>query len=250
MPTLKDAAEFGANLVARRVGYEVRPWRSDDKSEGFIGYVAQARRLGLDVNDYEEQHLGWAPALPTLERVVFPHLRSDAVVVDVGPGTGRQARHLVERMTNGTLHLVDHSPWIVAFLADYFREKPQVQAHLNTGHDLQPIGSECADMVFCGGTIIALKLGIIDLYAREFHRILKFGGCAIFDYIDPATPEGWEHLRGQTPYMRTVYAYHAASAIERVFSEAGFAIGERTQEGKSTYLQVWKQAQTKARRDS
>jgi ubiquinone/menaquinone biosynthesis C-methylase UbiE len=195
----------------------------------------------MDVNDYEEQRLGWAPALPTLERVVIPHLRDDSIVVDVGPGTGRQARHLVPHLARGALHLVDHSPWIVGFLSDYFRACPQVRAHLNNGYDLPDIASGSVDVVFCGGTIIALKLGVIDLYAREFQRVLKDGGCAVFDYIDPATSEGWEHLRAQTPYMRTVYAYHAASSIERVFVEAGFAIGDRYQDGKSTYLTVWKQ---------
>jgi ubiquinone/menaquinone biosynthesis C-methylase UbiE len=194
----------------------------------------------MDVNDYEEHVLGWAPALPTLERVMFPHLREDSVVVDVGPGTGRQARHVAGRLTRGQLHLVDHSPWLVTFLTDYFSSNPRVRAHVNTGFDLQPIERESTDVVFCGGTIIALKLGVVDLYAREFHRVLKDGGCAVFDYIDPATPDGWAHLRAQTPYMRTIYAYHAAPAIERVFEEAGFSIGDRFQEGKSTYLTVWK----------
>jgi SAM-dependent methyltransferase len=240
--TLKDAAEFGANLIARRVGYEVRAWRGDDKAEGFVGYVTRARQLGMDVNDYEEQELGWAPALPLLERVVFPHVRDDAVVVDVGPGTGRQARHLVPRLRRGELHLVDHSPWIVSFLRDYFAGEPTVSVHQNNGHDLPGVADDSVDLVFCGGTIIALKLGVVDLYAREFFRVLKWSGCAVFDYIDPTTLEGWQHLRAQTPYMRTIYAYHSGSAIERVFTEAGFTIGERHQDGKSTYLCVRKPA--------
>ena len=40
--------------------------------------------------------------------------------------------------------------------------------------------------------------------------------------------------------MRTIYTYHAASAIDRVFEDAGFAIGERAQDGKSTYVTVCK----------
>ena len=243
MATLKDAAAYGANLIAHRLGYEVRPWRVDPKAEGFIGYVEQAARLGMDVNDWQEQALGWLPARPTLERVVFPHLRPDGqdVVVELGAGTGRFSRHLAARLTDGELRLVDHSPFVVDFLRRYFRANPRVSVHLNDGASLPFTDGGWADLVFSAGTLIALSLGTIDLYLREFRRVLKPGGCAIFDYIDPATPEGWQHLTSQSAYLRTVYTYHAASAIERVCVEAGFQVGDRHQEGKSTYVCLWNQ---------
>jgi SAM-dependent methyltransferase len=235
-PTLRDAAEYGANLIARRFGYEVRPWRADPKSEGFAGYVEQARRAGLDVNDWQEQHLGWVPALPQLERIVFPHLQPDSVVVELGPGTGRYSRYIAARLPRGKLRLVDHSPFIVDFLAQYFAQNPRVSAHLNDGASLPFAEDAWADLVFSAGTLIALGLGTIELYLREFRRVLKPGGLAIFDYIDPETSEGWQHLVSQSAFLRTVYTYHAASAIERVCQAAGFRLGERRQEGKSTYV--------------
>ena len=239
-PTLRDAAEYGANLIARRFGYEVRPWRADPKSEGFQGYVEQARQAGLDVNDWQEQHLGWVPALPQLERLVFPHLQPDSVVVELGPGTGRYSRYIAARLARGKLHLVDHSPFMVGFLSHYFRENPHVSVHLNDGASLPFAADDWADLVFSAGTLIALGLGTIELYLREFRRVLKPAGIAIFDYIDPDTPEGWQHLVSQSAFLRTVYTYHAASAIERVCQAAGFRVGERRQEGKSTYLCVQK----------
>jgi ubiquinone/menaquinone biosynthesis C-methylase UbiE len=234
--TLRDVAEYGANLIARRFGYEVRPWRADPKAEGFIGYVEQARQAGLDVNDWQEQHLGWRPALPQLERVVFPHLRLDSVVVELGPGTGRFSRHIAACLPRGELRLVDHSPFVVAFLEKYFRHSRGVSVYLNDSASLPFPVDAWADLVFSAGTLIALGLGTIDLYLREFRRVLKPGGIVIFDYIDPGTPEGWQHLTSQSPYLRTIYAYHAGPAIERVCREAGFHIGERHQEGKSTYV--------------
>src|ERR687883_692434 len=100
MTTLKDAAAYGANLVAHRLGYEVRPWRVDPQAE-----------------------------------VVFPHLRPEGqdVVVELGPGTGRFSRHLAARLTDGELRLVDHSPFVVDFLRRYFRANPRVSVHLNDG---------------------------------------------------------------------------------------------------------------------
>jgi SAM-dependent methyltransferase len=236
MATLRDAAEYGANLIARRFGYEVRPWRADPKAEGFVGYVQQAARAGLDVNDWQEQVLHWLPALPQLERVVFPPLQPTSVVVELGPGTGRFSRHIAARVPEGELRLVDHSPYVVGFLQQYFRANPRVSVSLNDGASLPFQGAGWADLVFSAGTLIALSLGTIDLYLRDFRRVLKPSGCAIFDYIDPDTAEGWQHLISQSPYLRTIYTYHAATAIERVARAAGFSLGERHQEGKSTYL--------------
>jgi ubiquinone/menaquinone biosynthesis C-methylase UbiE len=194
----------------------------------------------MDVNDYEEEVMGWVPAGPLIERLVVPLLRPDSKVIDVGPGTGRQSRHIAPHVPKGELHLVDHSTFLVSFLSGYFQPLPHVQAHLNEGHDLPFPNNGWADVVFCGGTIIALNLGTIDLYAREFHRVLKPGGHVVFDYIDPDRSEGAAHLRSQTPYLRTIYTYHAASVIDALFDGIGFDIGDRYQDGKSTYLTVTK----------
>jgi ubiquinone/menaquinone biosynthesis C-methylase UbiE len=229
-----------ASVAARAFGYRLTPWRADDKSEGFEGYVAQARQAGMDVNDFEDQALHWVPALPVLERIVFPNLQPDWQVIEVGPGTGRYSRHLAARLRSGELHLVDHSPWLVGFLGDYFKTCTNVQVILNDGFVLPFTNDSWADLVFSAGTLVALKLGAIQLYAQEFARVLKPGGRVIFDYIDPETSEGWTHLTSQTPYLRSVYTYHCASAIDKVFRSAGFRIGERIQDGKSTYLTVQK----------
>lgn len=240
MPSLKGATVRGASLVAQRFGYRLSPWRADDKSEGFEGYVRQAQQAGLDVNDWQEQALGWVPSLQVLERLVFPSLQPGWRVVELGPGTGRYSRHLAARLTQGDLSLVDHSPWLVDFLRTYFRDWPNVSVHLNDGYVLPFERGDWADFVFAAGTLVALKLGAIELYAREFHRVLKPGGRAMFDYIDPETPAGWQHLTAQTPFLRTVYTYHATAAMDRVFVSTGFRIGERVQDGKSTYLTVYK----------
>ena len=241
MPTLRGAALRGASVVARQFGYQLTPWRADEKSEGFEGYVRQAQQAGMDVNDWEEHALGWVPALPALERIVFPELQPSWQVIEIGPGTGRFSRPIASRLTQGgELHLVDHSPWLVTFLREYFRTCSNVRVVLNDGFALPFSNGEWADLVFSAGTLVALKLGAIELYAREFQRVLKSGGRVIFDYIDPETEAGWRHLTSQTPFLRNVYTYHTTSAIDKVFVSNGFRIGERVQDGKSTYLTVHK----------
>jgi SAM-dependent methyltransferase len=236
MPELRDVVAAGAGIALRPWGFEVRDSVLSEKPEGFPGYLEAARRLGVDVNDYEENHLGWYPAQPLLEATTFPHLRDDCIVCEVGPGTGRFSRLIAPRIANGELHLVDHSPWMVRFLASYFQHQPQVRVHLGDGRSL-PLGRErWVDVVFVAGTVVALKLGTIRLYALEFARVLKSGGVVIFDYIDPTTPEGWAHLQTDGSRLADVYTYHAPQVIDRVFAEAGFEGFERQQLGKSTYF--------------
>lgn len=235
-PFTQRLVEFVGNRVLAPFGYEVREKILNEKPEGFPGYLAEAQKAGLDVNVWEEQALGWYPAQKILEATTFPRLRDDSVVVEVGPGTGRFSRLILPRIPSGTLHLVDHSPWMVRFLQEYFRAEGRVQVHLGDGQSLPLPNAESADMVFAAGTLVALKLGQVHLYARDFARVLKPGGLSIFDYIDPTTPAGWEHMQREAERLGYVYTYHAEPVIDRVLAEAGFAKIERQQIEKSTYV--------------
>lgn len=236
MPTVRDFVAAGAAVALRPFGYEVRDRVLSEKPEGFPGYLEAAQGLGMDVNDYEESQLGWYPALELLERTTFPHLSEDSIVCEVGPGTGRFSRHILERIPRGELHLVDHSPWMVRFLAAYFRNQPNVHAVLGDGQSLPFQRDGWLDMVFIAGTVIALKLGTIRLYALECARVLKPGGLLIFDYLDPTVAEGWEHLHSEGRRLPDVYTYHAPQVVDRVLTEAGFEAFQRDQLGKSTYF--------------
>jgi ubiquinone/menaquinone biosynthesis C-methylase UbiE len=229
-----------AGRALQPFGFEVRDRILSEKPEGFPGYVESARRLRMDVNDYEETQLGWFPAQALLEATTFPYLRDDSVVCEIGPGTGRFSRYIVPRIPEGQLHLVDHSSWMVRFLETYFRDQRKVSVHLGDGHSLPFERSGWMDLIFVAGTIVALKLGTIHLYAREFARVLKPGGVVIFDYIDPTTAEGWTHLQTEGHRLADVYTYHAPEIIDRVFADAGFEGFARQQFAKSTYFTATK----------
>jgi SAM-dependent methyltransferase len=233
---VRDLVAAGATVALRPFGFEVRDRVLSEKPEGFPGYLDAARRLGMDVNDYEESRLGWYPAQPLLEATTFAHVRSDSIVCEVGPGTGRFSRCILPRIPRGELHLVDHSPWMVRFLRAYFGHEPNVHVYLGDGQSLPFAREAWIDLVFVAGTIIALELGTIRCYALEFARVLKPGGLAIFDYLDPTTADGWSHLHGEGARLPDVYTYHAPQVIDRVFAEAGFGEFERQQLGKSTYF--------------
>jgi ubiquinone/menaquinone biosynthesis C-methylase UbiE len=228
--------EIGASRVLRPFGYEVRDRVLSERPEGFPGYLAAATQLRMDVNDYEEQHLGWRLPRPTLDEVLFPYLDEQSVVCEIGPGTGRWSRHILERIPHGQLHLVDASPWMVRFLADYFRAAPNVQAKVGDGQSLPFERAAWMDAIFSANTLVELKLGVIYRYACDFARVLKPGGHVVVDYIDPTTPEGWEHLLTQPAEMAGVYTFHAPETIDRVFATVGLRVERRYQVGKSTFV--------------
>jgi SAM-dependent methyltransferase len=191
----------------------------------------------MDVNDYEEQVLGWRLPLPTLQAIVYPRLREDSVVCEIGPGTGRWSRRLLPCIPRGQLHLVDPSPWIVRFLDRYFQAAPNVTTHLNDGQSLPGHEREAwVDVVFSANTFVELKLGVILSYVREFARAVKPDGYVVIDYIDPTTPEGWDHLQTQSADMAPVYTFHAPNVVDRIFECNGFGLERRLQVGKSTFV--------------
>lgn len=228
--------EFGASRVLAPLGYEIRDRVLSERPEGFVGYLQAASAAGMDVNDYEEQRLGWRLPVPTLDDVVFPYLTPSSKVCEIGPGTGRWSRHLADRLPEGELHLVDPSPWIVRFLRGYFGAASNVHARLNDGQSLPFAESGWLDMIFSANTLVELKLGVIHLYALEFARTLKPGGYAVVDYVDPTTDEGWSHLISQGPAMAPVYTFHTPQIIDRVFAHAGLQVRRRYQVGKSTFV--------------
>jgi len=233
---VRNAFEFGASRVLAPLGYELRDKVLSERPEGFPGYLSAARAEHMDVNDYEEQRLGWRLPRPTLDEIAYPYLDQDSTVCEIGPGTGRWSRHILSQIPRGELHLVDPSPWMVRFLAGYFDHAPNVHAHVNDGQTLPFERQAWIDLIFSANTFVELKLGVILLYARDFARALKPGGYAVVDYIDPTTAEGWDHLLTQGPAMAPVYTFHAPQVIDRLFEDAGLPIERRFQVGKSTFV--------------
>jgi SAM-dependent methyltransferase len=218
------------------LGYEItRRSEVDALCEGFNRYLVESTKAGMDVNDWIEERLGWEPALPLLKKILFPYLDQTFCVCEIGPGTGRHARHIQPLIGKGELHLLDHSSWIRNYLTSYFSDYKNIYIHDSDGVSVD-LPSAAVDLCFSNGTFIELKLGTIMLYAEEFWRILKKSGYAIFDYIDVSTEGGWQYLKSQSPVHDKTFTYHCGHTIDKVFTSVGFTVVERHQDGKSTYV--------------
>jgi ubiquinone/menaquinone biosynthesis C-methylase UbiE len=196
----------------------------DGKSGGFPGYLREAEKIGMDVNDYLEQVFGWGDPRSSLERTTFPYLRPDSIVCEIGPGTGRFSRQIAARLNQGKLHLVDHSSWLVGFLQRYFHSNKNVHVHLGDGCSLQFNDCEI-DLVCSFGTLTAFKLGQFYACSREFFRVLRPGDYGIIDYLNISDPGAWDHLETNFKCrLHDCYTYHTPEVVESVFSSAGFTI--------------------------
>lgn len=236
MPSPRQIFHIGADRVLGPLGYQLHDKVLSERPEGFPGYLSEAARLGMDVNDYEEQRLQWRPPLPTLERTLFPVITPSSSVCEIGPGTGRWSRVILERLAaDSCLHLVDYSPWLVRFLASYFADRPNVQVHATDGVSL-PLPPDSVDAIFSANTFVELTLGVLDLYVADFARVLRPGGHAVIDYVDPLSDEGWQQLRTQPLDMARVFTFHAGTVIDRVFAQHGFRIDDRYLVGRSTFV--------------
>lgn len=206
----------------------------DSFCEGFDNYYEYAKKLGLDVNDYIENELHWPFALPILEKVVFPFLKENSTVCEIGPGTGRHARHIASYINEGSLHLFDHSSWLQQFLKNYFKDKNNVFVHDSNGQKID-MEDNSVDLIFSNGTFIELKLGAIFLMAKEFARISKPGGIVVFDYIDISRPEVWEELESLSK-LPNCYTYHCHKTIDKLFLNENFIKIKEYTKSKSTYV--------------
>ena len=223
-PVLAEAIQARLNEAQGGQSDSATAWQDPFVREA-TEHLEQAGRLGMDVNDYLEQQLGWN-VRPLLERALVPRLHAHSVVCELGPGTGRWSRRILEEIAQGELHLVDYSPWFVEFLTEYFRNEPRVRVHKTQGDSI-PIAGASIDLMVSFGTFIMLQLGTIYRYAREFRRVLKPGCYFVVEYIDINTPEGWELFETSCRAGDGgCYTYHTPEVLARVFRAAGLEVIE------------------------
>lgn len=138
---------------------------------------ARARSFGSVAEDYER----WRPDYPqqSLDWLLPPDARD---VADVGAGTGKLTRLLVER----GLHVsaVEPDPAMLAVLG---RAVPRAQAH-QAGADALPFADASLDAVVVGQ---AWHWFPHDVAASEVRRVLRPGGRLGLAWNDVRAGPGW-----------------------------------------------------------
>jgi len=219
--------------LLRLRGLEVSAIQSNHKA-WFESYLEKAAEANQDINDWLELSLGWENISPVLESLVYPRIKRNCTIFEIGPGTGRHTRKLLRPETK-RIYLIDNCPLTRDFLERYFSSEERVvvldqPAPYSLGGE-----GEKADLVFSNGTFIALKLGEISEYAKSISTILKPGGFFIFDYISLSRDEGWDYLFSRNADLASCYTYYPREAIEKTLLTYGLAVVEGMPFEKSWY---------------
>jgi ubiquinone/menaquinone biosynthesis C-methylase UbiE len=187
-----------------------------------------ARKAGMEVNDFVERDHK-KPALQELQKLVFPYISGSSIVCELGPGTGCYTRRISEKIDEGEFHVVDFDQYTIDFLKQYLKPNPRVRFHVNSGYTLPFESDAWVDLVFCTSMFTGINLTYFCAYIKEFSRVLKPRGYAVFDYFDVAAKEGWNNLMENMARDRPIfnYNYHATETIDKLVALAGLEVLER-----------------------
>ena len=229
MKTLKGVLASAANYVLRSVGAEVvRYEQYSSWDEIFMECIRRSKRENRDPNEILEEI--WEGAASWLRSYVYPHFEDRYIVCEIGPGSGRFSRHIVDRCD--TLYLVDNSLFVCNFLEKYFGNHPNVEVIHCTNCDLPQIPSESVDLVFSFGTFVHLDVEQFYGYLLEASRILRRDGFAVINYANIMSSGGYGFFKEALPpgFSRSVFRFHHPEKIRKIAGEMGFEVFKETPE--------------------
>jgi len=224
-----SSVELGKRAIAainrplRAVGVEVRPsashrtWDSD-----FRQWIKDAEASGGDPNEIGDQE--WATDLLDvgLREVYGPLLEGASRVLELGPGSGRLTRHLLDETRE--VIVADCSPAVCEWLERYLRGKGPHQVIRITTAAVPQVESQSVDLVLAHGVFEHLELDAAYWFLSDFCRVLKPGGSVAFNFDTPTTPAGIEQLmQTSSPTEHSWFRFHAPEAVIAIAEAAGLS---------------------------
>jgi len=154
--------------------------------------------------------------------------------LDFGCGVGRLTQALADHFHE--VVGLDISSTMVEKAVEFDRHGERVQYLVNTSGDLRLLEANAFDLVYSNITLQHIPPGDQASYIREFIRVLRPGGLAIFQArngprVNPGTPRAWlytlrrqylrrlwRRLRGRLPYEMH---FLARSRVEEAIAMSG-----------------------------
>src|SRR5438094_676221 len=101
--------------------------------------------------------------------------------LDFGCGVGRLSRALSEQFTE--VHGVDISPSMITYATAFNRDRPNCHFHLSASDRLETFQDGWFDFVYSNIALQHIEPKYSKQYIREFFRVLRPGGIAVFQLI-------------------------------------------------------------------
>ncbi len=211
-----------------------KPW--DDT---FSRWIETGRAEGIDPNDVGDRE--WDDPRAHVEATYHPHIRPGATVLELGPGTGRITRHVIGRC--GRMVLVDYSQTACDWLKQYLKGRGAFEVHCITKPTLAPVASASIDFLFAFGVFEHIGPDDLSWFLDEFHRVLKPGAVAVFNFDNIMSPEGlaWHRRWRLTPGHRNIFRFYHPDVVARLARAAGLAVAiVRTNESRHAEIELAK----------
>jgi SAM-dependent methyltransferase len=187
----------------------------------FTKWIQEARASGRDPNDIGDER--WAEDLLDvgLEQHYLPIVGPDSVVLELGPGSGRLTRHLIDKCQE--LIVVDSSPIVCDWITRYLAGKGRYRVYAIDRPQFPMVSDDEVDAAFAHGVVEHLDLDELYWFLVEFHRLLKPGGKVAFNFDNVMTDRGAEVMSQDGPGNRALFRVHHPQSIRRVADVAGFS---------------------------
>jgi SAM-dependent methyltransferase len=188
--------------------------------EQFSQWIAEARAKGVDPNDIGDERWSTDHLDEALDAYYLPAARGGRVV-ELGPGSGRLTRHLIDVVQH--LTLLDLSDYVCRWIDEYLAGHDNYEVHRITGAEAPMVPTSSTDAVLANGVMEHLDADQIYWFFREFHRILVPGGRVIVNFDNATSRGGINHITESSgPQWRSVFRFHAPETIVALAEATGF----------------------------
>ena len=240
LSTLRGRLGKVANVLLKPLGVRLvpahPPW-----DRLFKEWIEQARRNGTDPNDIGDREWSDDHLEDTLENCYLPHVSTNSVVLELGPGTGRLTRHLIKRCRE--IICVDYSSFVCEWLAEYLKEKGHFTVHHITKPSLPMIPDASVDLVVANGVFEHIEIEELTCFLDEFYRIVKPSGIVSFNFNNLMTTEGMQWFkkwRGE-PGTKCIFRFYHPDAVRRLAESSGFTtLCLRVNDSRLSHIEIEK----------
>jgi SAM-dependent methyltransferase len=214
---LVNATLHPLGLEMRRLATTTKLW-----DHSFLDWIAKAREQHRDPNDVADET--WGDVRPLIDKYYGPHLAPDKTVLELGPGSGRITRHLIDRCDK--LIVVDFSDFVIGWITNYLtgKQKHNFTAIKVTDCHLTPIADASIDLVVSDGVFHHIDIEDFHRYVVAFMRVLVPDGALALNFVNIMAPEGYAFFRANAERSdnRDAFRWHHPETVSLLFRNVGF----------------------------
>lgn len=219
----RRALAGAVNMVLKRVGAQLVPYSVESKPWDaiFARWIEDAEAAGKDPNDIGDAD--W-PEANNLDTYYLPLVRSDSVILELGPGSGRVTRRILPLCQK--MILVDYSEFVCDWLTRYLKGTGQYEIHHIHRPAVPFVAANSVDMIIANGVVEHMEIDDLYWFLVDFYRVLKPSGVLSFDFDNIMTKGGLEWFQKYCPKpgARSIFRFYDPGVMKRLAEAIGYRV--------------------------